>query len=546
MNVRRIAHSLVTRLIVFGILIVIAGGAIRYALLSQYLRDDLIQVVSAQQSALAEAIARDVDYKIEERRHMLAQMAVTLPQELLPYPERLRDWLQQRHELQPLFSLGLIVADNNGTILVDFPPMPGRVGVSVAGNPDFQAARAGQAVTGRPLLGIVSQQPILPMGAPVKDAAGKVRAVLIGTTALAAPGFLDRLQQDRIGHSGSFLLISPQDHLFVAASDPAMVLQPTPPAGVNALHDRAMAGFRGSGVTINAKGVEEIAAMVSVPSTGWFVVARLPSAEALASVGRAQGYVIRHSLTAIVVVSLVVGFLFTWLLRPLYRAADQADRMTQGEIPLTPLPVLRDDEVGHLTTAFNRLLSKLASSQAELQRMAHHDALTGLPNRNLLADRMQQALSRARRDGTRIALLFLDVDGFKPINDTLGHKAGDEALQEIVRRLMAIVRRSDTLARVGGDEFVLLATDLEERPEEAARTLARKCIEAVAAPLQLPDGIRRVGVSVGIALGGGACSPDQLLVAADQAMYEAKLNNRGGYVLAPCCDAPATVRTARP
>lgn len=537
MTFRRFTTSLITRMIFFGVVVVLFGAATRYTILTKLLREDLTQTISAQQLALAEALANDIDYKIEERRHFLDRLASTLPLELLERPAQLHDWLAERHQMQPLFSLGLIVVDTSGKILADYPELPGRRGRSLADDPDFHIALDGRSHIGRPLLGPVSKVPTLPMSASLKDRSGKVRAVLLGATAIAAPGFLDRLQQGRLGEHGGYLLISPRDKLFVTASDPRMILKPTPPVGVNLLHDRAMNGFRGSDVTINAYGVEELSSMVSVPSTGWFVVARMPTSEAFATVGRVKSIIVRHTFTALFGMLLFTSMIVTWLLRPLYRTAAEAERMTSGEKPLTPLAVIRDDEVGHLTMAFNRLLAKLTNSQAELERMAHHDTLTGLPNRSLLADRMQQALLRAQRNGTRIAVLFLDLDGFKPINDSLGHKAGDQALQEVTRRLSAVLRQADTLARVGGDEFVLLATDLEPGSEDGIRTLAGKCIEAVAQPLPLLQENYTLGVSIGIALCDGTCSADRLLLAADKAMYQAKEKGRGCYVMAPDCQS---------
>jgi diguanylate cyclase (GGDEF)-like protein len=311
-----------------------------------------------------------------------------------------------------------------------------------------------------------------------------------------------------------------------------MSLTPTPPVGVNLLHDRAMEGYRGSGTTRNAKGIDEISAIASVPIAGWFVVARLPVAEALAPVGRMQRFILQQRAPAVLVVLAVIGLVLVWLLRPLLRAADQADRMTRGELALTPLRVVRNDEIGHLTQAFNRLLAKLVDNQAALARMAHHDSLTGLPNRKLLDDRLQQTLVRAKRNVSQVALLYLDLDGFKNLNDTLGHEAGDQALQEIARRLLGLVRETDTVARMGGDEFVLLAADFEDPAQGAALTLAQRCIEAIAVPLQLRDSRISIGVSIGIALGSGDETPQALLGAADKAMYQAKQGGRGSYVVA--------------
>lgn len=520
-----------------GLLLGVLGTVASYVQLTRFLREDLTQVVSAQQMALAEYVASDVDDYLRDRQGFLQRLADTVPRALLAQPERLGAWLAERRDLNPSFSVGLAVADLDGRVLAALgagsPAPSSRTGESFAALADFQAARGGASVIGRPRLDGVSGQAVLTMAMPVRDGGGEVVAVLLGTPQIAKDGFLARLSASRIGNSGGVLLISPRDRLFVAASNAAMVLQPTPPAGANALHDRAMAGYRGSGTTVNAFGVEEISAIASVPSAGWFVVARLPTTEALATVGRMQNFILQQRLLGVLLVLVVIGAVIAWLLRPLLRAAAQAEKMARGELPLAPLPVVRDDEIGQLTAAFNRLLSRLDTHQMELGRLAHHDSLTGLPNRKLLSDRLHQALARVQRHSGQVALLFLDLDGFKQLNDTLGHEAGDEALKEIARRLQSVVRQSDTLARLGGDEFVLLACDVTEPLADSLAVLAQKCIDAVRKPLRLRNGEHVLGVSIGIALSGGAETSERLLVAADKAMYQAKQNGRGGYALAP-------------
>ncbi len=133
--------------------------------------------------------------------------------------------------------------------------------------------------------------------------------------------------------------------------------------------------------------------------------------------------------------------------------------MKRGEQLLQALPVRRFGEVGYLITAFNSLLEKLLATQGDLTRMARRDIRTGLSNRLDLADQMRQVIGRAQRPLSRFAALYLDLDGFKPVNDVFGHQAGDAALTEVARRLSAIVRDVDVLARVGGDEFVILLGD---------------------------------------------------------------------------------------
>lgn len=156
-----------------------------------------------------------------------------------------------------------------------------------------------------------------------------------------------------------------------------------------------------------------------------------------------------------------------------------------------------------------------------IEQLAHYDTLTGLPNRFLFRQRAEESIEVARRNGQPLALLFLDLDRFKYVNDTQGHEAGDLLLQEIAGRLRQCVRASDLVGRLGGDEFLVLLREIA-RPEDAA-VVARKIIEAVGRPINLTHGEAQVGCSIGIALLGDN-NPDleSMLRAADTAMYAAK------------------------
>jgi len=162
-------------------------------------------------------------------------------------------------------------------------------------------------------------------------------------------------------------------------------------------------------------------------------------------------------------------------------------------------------------------------SEARVQHVAHHDSLTGLPNRSLFNDRLDQAIRAGKRRSRQFALLYLDLDKFKPVNDTLGHTAGDELLQAVATRLRREVRESDTVARIGGDEFVVILPEITRREE--AELVARKIAAALVAPFQLASQSQRVniGASIGIAVyPEDAADADALVKVADAAMYRAK------------------------
>ncbi|MDP1607507.1 MAG: diguanylate cyclase, partial [Rhodocyclaceae bacterium] len=160
-----------------------------------------------------------------------------------------------------------------------------------------------------------------------------------------------------------------------------------------------------------------------------------------------------------------------WVTRRLGRLEAAAQRLAAGQLDVR-IDMPGGDELSRLAGAFNHMadcLAKMIGEQQQaaraLEQLARHDALTGLPNRVLLADRLDMALAQARRDGGRVGVALLDLDGFKPVNDTWGHDAGDQILIEVANRLRAALRETDTVARLGGDEFVLVLTGLKEETE---------------------------------------------------------------------------------
>lgn len=175
----------------------------------------------------------------------------------------------------------------------------------------------------------------------------------------------------------------------------------------------------------------------------------------------------------------------------------------------------------------------VTAERAAMERLEHaalHDSLTGLPNRRLLADRLDQALHRARRQGCMAAVLFLDLDRVKLINDAMGHAVGDAVLTMVGQRLAHAVRDTDTVARVGGDEFVVVCEGVEDPDEVTA--LADRVLAVIAEPLCVGGQALTLTASIGIATSRGDATTDELLGAADMAMYEAKSSGRARFALA--------------
>jgi len=206
------------------------------------------------------------------------------------------------------------------------------------------------------------------------------------------------------------------------------------------------------------------------------------------------------------------------------------DRQGKEFAEMLAISAVRDSggEVSHYVALISDITSQKENEQ-RLRRLAHFDTLTGLPNRTLLADRLEQALGRARRSGKSVAVALIDLDGFKEVNDRLGHDAGDALLVTVARRMKDCLRTQDTIARMGGDEFIAVIGELDDH-DEVRRPLER-LLAVLAEPIELEQGTVRVAGSIGVTFypQAGPIESEQLIRQADQAMYAVKQAGKNGY-----------------
>ena len=201
----------------------------------------------------------------------------------------------------------------------------------------------------------------------------------------------------------------------------------------------------------------------------------------------------------------------------------------------------RDGKISHFV-AVKEDITALKEAKERIHHLAYHDMLTGLPTRKLFMEHLVKALAVARRNTTRVAVLFVDLDGFKKVNDTLGHDAGDLLLKKTGERLCGCVRDVDTVARIGGDEFLILLTNLADN--DSIAEVAERMIQAVALPYKLETLEMNITASIGIALyPDDAESSQKLVKLADLAMYEIKRRGKNNYAFADANYSPYLTET---
>ncbi|HTR26593.1 MAG TPA: EAL domain-containing protein [Terriglobales bacterium] len=238
-------------------------------------------------------------------------------------------------------------------------------------------------------------------------------------------------------------------------------------------------------------------------------------------------------LLALAVGGLAGAFLQREISQPIFELVKAMDAVTAAQDFSIRVPPSGADEIRLLGRGFNAMIIEIErheaaqkTAEAKLQYQAFNDALTGLPNRRLLADRLTQLLARAKRESRILALLYIDLDGFKLVNDSLGHSIGDMLLVQVAARLQSRVRQSDTLARLGGDEFTVVLADLHNKDEAAL--VAKSLLDVLVAPFVIEGHQLTIGASIGISIfPDNAKDAVTLTQQADSAMYASKRDGRG-------------------
>lgn len=532
---RYFGRSLKNRIALVAGLLFLLGIALITLFVSHILHVDMQDMLSQQQLTTTRYIARDIDGKIKLRLDSLQRVAVNVPPALFSQPAEFQVWLEDRRAIHTLFPTGLmVIPPDGGPALADTPRLRSRPKSFVDRDWFIGVSTTQKPFVSKPLIARATGEPALVIAVPIFSPQGLFMGILAGVTPLATPGFLDLILGARPGKLGDYQLISPQHQLIALASNSAQAITLVPESGKDPVIDLAMSGTRGIRVARNAQGEDELAAIVDIPQAGWFLLARQPSSEAFEPVNNTlRNTLLITLLLSIPLFSLLVAAL-SRLLQPFANLASQLHEMADGTRPMLPVKTHATDEVADVAQSFNRLQSKLLEQEQRLIEMAHYDDLTGLPNRLTIMDRLENELLRFQRNAQGLALLFLDLDGFKLVNDDYGHQVGDILLRQIAQRLTACVRDVDTVARLGGDEFLILLSATEASPEAAER-VARQCINVLSAPILIGDLSISVGVSIGIATTDShaekPATAAQLVSDADIAMYQAKAAGRNGYAI---------------
>ncbi len=514
---------------------------------SRMLRDDMQRQLGEQQFATVSFVAQIINEHLEDRVRGLGQVAQRISPALLADTRSLQTFLGEQPVLSGLFSGGIFVTRQDGTAMAEAPLSMGRIGLNFMDREAVASAiMQGKAMIDRPVMGKNPAVPVFDVTAPIRDASGKVLGALVGVVALRDADFLDHLTKSRYGKTGGYFLVSRKDRMIITSTNKDRIMQPLSAPGAVPAIDRFIGGYEGTQVYINPFGVEVMNSGKYLTLVDWGVSASIPTEEVLAPVRDMQ----QRMLLATVALTVLAGLLTWWMLRrqlsPMLDTAIALAQLASSDLPPKALPITSQDEIGRLIGGFNRLLATLSEREEQIRQFAFYDTLTNLPNRRLLHDRMKQTLAACRRSGSRGALMLLDLDNFKPLNDNHGHAVGDMLLIEAGLRLQSCVRQVDTVARFGGDEFVVMLAQLPEQEVESV-ALARGIAEKIRATLAVPYRLtlrteagaevyvdHRCSASIGVTMFGAQdLYQDEIVKRADKAMYQAKEIGRDSVEFAP-------------
>lgn len=355
-------HSLKTRVTLTTLGIFLISIWLLAFYLSRMLRDDMQRILGEQQISTVTFMAAEVNRGLDDRLKALEKVAAKLPPVLLEQPFELQLFMEEQVLLHSLFNGGIIAYQADGDALAEVPLATGRIGSNHMYIDTIAVAlREGRSNIGWPILGKALQAPVFGMTVPIRDARGAVVGALAGVTNLGQANFLDQITASAYGKTGSYTLLTRRQRLVLTSSDKTRIMQPQ--------QDNSLHAQDGSGIFINAAGVEVLASSRAVPLADWSVETSLATQEAFAPIHAMQ----RRMLLATLVLTLLAGGLTWWMLRrqlaPLLAAINGLAGMAASRPGAQTLPITRPDEIGELIAGFNHLLETLGHRETLLKQI---------------------------------------------------------------------------------------------------------------------------------------------------------------------------------
>lgn len=507
------------------VLVFLAAGLVALASLTIAERKMRV-VVGDQQQVLLTSVAAYIDQDLEAKRTLLSSLAEQLDDATLHDPRRLQALLERRSTLRDVF-FNVVAFDPQGELIANLIDRRTIGTINVRERAYFRASVAArEGLISTPFKSRISGKPTVLVTEPVYDQAGRFVFLLAGGIDLQQPSFLNQLNALKPGASG-YLFIVTTDGLIVQHPDPARLLGNVGDQGAASPSMRdALRGAEGWAIGASRTGVPALLSYKRLRKADWIVGSVYPLGEAFMPLIDMRFKSLLASAAVAALAGLIGWLTVLRLLRPLTALRQHVARLAAGSGDISVFDVDRKDEFGDLSRAFYGLSRQRADAEAALEAQARTDPLTGLHNRRMFEETFDAAIARARRTNTALALAYLDIDHFKQINDTLGHGAGDLVLVEFARRLTGAVRATDTVARLAGDEFVVIFENLADPALPAA--MGQKILAAMQGDFTVEDGFVSVSTSVGIATGTvDGATIGQFLASADAALYAAKQAGRG-------------------
>lgn len=488
------------------------------------------KVLGDEEYALVSTAANFVSRDVEAKRTLLRSVAEQLTNSQTSAGSMQKS-LEQNQTLSNEFY-NVVMFSDTGELIANMQRQEDVGGFAALYEEFFtKTVEQRRSMISRPFRSPFLGEPVVLVTQPVVNSDGHVAFVLAGGIDLRAPQLLKQLEAVKPGKTGYYFIIDAGGTI-IQHPKPNRILANVfdEPGGPTPVTAAALKGFEGWREGVAKDGRTALIAYRKIEGTNWLMGAVYPTAEAFSALSEAR--VSAWVSTAIVAaLAGLTGLAITrQILVPLSQLRRQVDRIADGRAEIEVLDVSRTDEIGALSRAFFALSQQREAAEAKLANLALTDPLTGLGNRRQFAKTMSISIARAERNQQSVALAYLDIDNFKSINDVFGHGIGDIVLVEFAKRLLAAVRVSDTVARLAGDEFVVMFDTLTDA--SGAADFAQRILDSVRLPFVLEGHALNVTTSVGIAFHqGGHITSDELVKSADDALYKAKRSGRDTYAL---------------